>query len=93
MTPAEAIDTAELAEAGIRYRHQVAREMAAAAYGRGQMVGTSGLSPMSRPSSMASSWTCSWRPGAGDPAPGPLGDRARATSLAQREAELEAKIA
>jgi hypothetical protein len=39
MTPAEAIEAAELAGAEIRYRHQVAREMAAAAYERGQADG------------------------------------------------------
>ncbi len=39
MTPAEAIEAAELAEAEIRYRNQLAREMAAAAYERGQVDG------------------------------------------------------
>src|ERR1700683_4101475 len=39
MTPAEAIAAAELAQAEIRYRHQVAREMAAAAFERGQVDG------------------------------------------------------
>ena len=39
MTPGEAIEAAELAEAEIRYRNQVAREMAAAAYERGQVDG------------------------------------------------------
>jgi hypothetical protein len=39
VTPAEAIEAAELIEAEIRYRHQVAREMAAAAYERGQVDG------------------------------------------------------
>jgi hypothetical protein len=39
VTPAEAIEAAELAGAEIRYRHQVAREMAAAAYERGQVDG------------------------------------------------------
>jgi hypothetical protein len=39
MTPAEAIEAAELAEAEIRYRFQLAREMAEAAYERGQADG------------------------------------------------------
>ncbi len=39
MTPAAAIEAAELAEAEIRYRHQMAREMAASAYERGQVDG------------------------------------------------------
>ena len=39
MTPAEAIDAAELAEAEIRFRNQLAREMAEAAYERGQADG------------------------------------------------------
>ena len=39
MTPAEAIGAAELAGAEIRYRNQLAREMAAAAYERGQTDG------------------------------------------------------
>jgi hypothetical protein len=39
MTPAEAIEAAELAEAEIRYRNQMAREMAAAEYERGQAEG------------------------------------------------------
>jgi hypothetical protein len=39
VTPAEAIEAAELAEAEIRYRHQTAREMAEAAYERGQVDG------------------------------------------------------
>ena len=39
MTPADAIEAAELAEAEIRYRHQVAREMAAAGYERGHAAG------------------------------------------------------
>ena len=39
MTPADAIEAAELAEAEIRYRHQVAREMAAAGYERGREAG------------------------------------------------------
>ena len=39
MTPAEAIEAAELAEAEIRYRHQVAREMAEAGYERGREAG------------------------------------------------------
>ncbi len=39
MTPADAIATAELAEAEIRYRHQVAREMAEAGYERGHEAG------------------------------------------------------
>ena len=39
MTPAEAIAAAELAEAESRYRNELAREMAAAAFERGQLVG------------------------------------------------------
>ncbi len=39
MTPAEAIEAAELAEAEIRYRNQLAREMAAGAYEHGQVDG------------------------------------------------------
>jgi hypothetical protein len=39
MTPAEAIEAAELAEAEIRYRFQLAREMAETAYERGQADG------------------------------------------------------
>ncbi len=39
MTPAEAIEAAELAEAEIRYRNQLAREMAVAGYERGQVDG------------------------------------------------------
>jgi hypothetical protein len=39
VTPQEAIEAAELAEAEIRYRHQMAREMAAAAYERGRADG------------------------------------------------------
>jgi multidrug efflux pump subunit AcrA (membrane-fusion protein) len=39
MTPAAAIEAAELAEAETRYRNQLAREMAAAAFERGQLVG------------------------------------------------------
>ena len=39
MTPAEAIGAAELAEAETRYRHQVAREAAAAGYDRGRTAG------------------------------------------------------
>ena len=39
MTPADAIEAAELAEAEIRYRHQVAREMAEAGYERGREAG------------------------------------------------------
>lgn len=39
MTPAEAIEAAELAGAEIRYRHQVAREMAGAGYERGHAAG------------------------------------------------------
>jgi len=39
VTSAEAIEAAELAEAEIRYRNQLAREMAAAAYERGQVDG------------------------------------------------------
>lgn len=39
MTAAEAIEAAELAEAESRYRNQLAREMAEAAYERGRAVG------------------------------------------------------
>ena len=39
MTPAEAIQAAELAEAEIRYRHQMAREVGAREYERGQADG------------------------------------------------------
>jgi hypothetical protein len=39
VTPAEAIEAAELAEAEIRYRNQLAREMGGAAYERGQVDG------------------------------------------------------
>ena len=39
MTPAEAIEAAELAEAEIRYRNQLAGEMAAAAFERGRQAG------------------------------------------------------
>jgi hypothetical protein len=39
VTPAEAIAAAELTEAEIRYRHQMAREMAEAAYERGRADG------------------------------------------------------
>jgi hypothetical protein len=39
MTPTEAIEAAELAAAEIRYRHQVAREMAGAGYERGHAAG------------------------------------------------------
>jgi hypothetical protein len=39
MTPAEAIEAAELAEAESRYRNELAREMAAAAFERGQLAG------------------------------------------------------
>ena len=39
MTPAEAIEAAELTEAEIRYRNQVAREMAEAGYERGHAGG------------------------------------------------------
>jgi hypothetical protein len=39
VTPAEAIEAAELAESEIRYRNQVAREMAEAAYERGRADG------------------------------------------------------
>jgi len=39
VTPAEAIETAELADAEIRYRNQLARETAEAAYERGQADG------------------------------------------------------
>jgi hypothetical protein len=39
MTPEEAIAAAELAEAESRYRNELAREMAAAAFERGQMAG------------------------------------------------------
>jgi len=39
VTPAEAIEAAELGEAEIRYRHQMAREAAEAAYERGQADG------------------------------------------------------
>lgn len=39
MTPSEAIEAAELAEAEIRYRHQVAREMAEAGYECGHAAG------------------------------------------------------
>lgn len=39
MTPQEAIEAAELAEAETAYRHRLAREMAAAAYERGQADG------------------------------------------------------
>jgi hypothetical protein len=39
MTPAEAIEAAELAEAEIRYRNELAREMAAAEYERGDVDG------------------------------------------------------
>jgi len=39
VTPAEAIEAAELAEAEIRYRHQVARELSAREYERGLVDG------------------------------------------------------
>ena len=39
MTPAEAIEAAELAGAEIRYRNELASEMAAAAYERGRADG------------------------------------------------------
>ena len=39
MTPAEAIEAAELAEAESRYRNELARELAAAAFERGQLAG------------------------------------------------------
>jgi len=39
VTPAEAIEAAELADAEIRYRNQLAREAAEAAYERGQADG------------------------------------------------------
>lgn len=39
MTPAEAIEAAELAGAEIRYRNQLAREAAEAGYERGQLDG------------------------------------------------------
>ena len=39
MTQAEAIEAAELAEAESRYRNELAREMAAAAFERGQLAG------------------------------------------------------
>ena len=39
MTPAEATGAAELARAEVRYRHQLAREMAAVASERGQAGG------------------------------------------------------
>lgn len=39
MTPAEAIEAAELAEAESRYRILLARDMAAAAFERGRQVG------------------------------------------------------
>jgi hypothetical protein len=39
VTPAEAIEAAELAAAESRYRFQLAREMAAVAYERGQVDG------------------------------------------------------
>lgn len=39
MTPAEAIEAAEVAEAETRYRNQLAREMAEAAYERGRVDG------------------------------------------------------
>jgi hypothetical protein len=39
VTPAEAIEAAELIEAETRYRHQVAREMAGAGYERGRVAG------------------------------------------------------
>jgi hypothetical protein len=39
VTPAEAIETAELAEAEIRYRNELAREMSARGYERGMAEG------------------------------------------------------
>ena len=39
MTPAEAIEAAELVSAETRYRHQLASDMAAAAFERGRQVG------------------------------------------------------
>ena len=79
MTPAEAIEAAELAEAEIRYRNELAREMTRPAGAALRPRVTSGRPPTSRPSST----TRNWRPGAGGlAAVSTSPTRARATSRA-----------
>jgi hypothetical protein len=95
MTPAEAIEAAELAEAEIRYRNQVAREMAEAGYERGRAAGY--LQAIADVKAVQHGLVLDaeieerrWGPGGrahfGDPRPGDYPGRARAAP----EPELEA---
>ncbi len=99
MTPAEAIEAAELVEAEIRYRHQLAREMAAAAYERGRVDGY--LQAIADVKAVQHGLVLDaelearrWGPGGrahfGDPRPGDFPGRA---GRREPEPELEAEIA
>lgn len=98
MTPAEAIEAAELAEAEIRYRNQLAREMyaagrrdaEAAAYVRGVADVKSALHGVVRDAELAAR---RWGPGGrahfADPRPGDFPGRVPAQREPESEPELE----
>jgi hypothetical protein len=95
VTPAEAIEAAELVEAETRYRHQLAREM----YQAGRRAAEADMAerwahvtaPVVRGRTCAELEECRWGPGGrahfADARPGDFPGRA-----VQREAELEAEI-
>jgi hypothetical protein len=95
MTPAEAIEAAELAEAEVRYRNQVGRLMYEAGRrdAEAEMADRwSRVTAVVRGPDLEEIEARRWGPGGrarfGDPRPGDFRGRA-----AQREAELEAEIA
>jgi hypothetical protein len=101
MTPAEAIEAAELAEAETRYRHQVAREMAVAGYERGQVDGY--LRAIADVKAVqhgmvldaeleARRWGPAGREHFADPRPGDFPGRARPEPETEPESELEAGL-
>lgn len=99
MTPEEAIEAAELAEAEERYRHQLGREMYEAGRRDAEMAAALRYEGLTRPAdeAIAALDDRRWGPGGrahfADPRPGDFPGRVPQQRQPEPEPELEAEIA